>query len=663
MSSPAALLRSRTLDLSSGAYLERADTRESETEHFLQGLFSRVPRPNIGRARRVARFVANVNAAEAVIQTRDSAGLIAELRRASAAARAEGFTDAVLVNAFAAVREASRRVLGMRHHDVQLIGGWTLLNGMIAEMQTGEGKTLVATLAACAAAATGAATHVVTVNDYLAERDAETNRPLYEALGLTVGTVLQDMTPQQRRQMYCRDVVYVSNKEVVFDYLKDRIALGSTLESQLLLRRLYQSGSAAMPIMRGLHYAIVDEADSVLVDEARTPLIISETEPDEQSAGPYVTALEVAAQLRDPEHFVLTRSRQLWLTPSGQSAVRELTRGRGDLWRSALWRDELIQKALSALRSFQRDQHYIVVDGKVQIVDEFTGRVMPDRSWEQGLHQMIETKEGCELTGKRRTLSRMTYQRFFRRYLRLSGMTGTAEEIRAELRGVYGLPVMRIPTHRPPKRKRLADRCWGESATRWSTVALRAVEIAGTGRAVLIGTRSVEASERLAQEFSSRGITHNVLNARQDQQEAAIVAEAGHPGRITIATNMAGRGTDIKLEASVRERGGLHVILTEFNESGRIDRQLFGRCARQGDPGTVEAAVSLKDDIFLTHAARLTRLAAWWAGAGAIPGWITGLLVRAAQRTAGVSNLRVRMATVKEDRKLQRLLAFSGDAN
>src|SRR5882672_7992642 len=598
MSSPAALLRSRTLDLSSGAYLERADTRESETEHFLQGLFSRVPRPNIGRARRVARFVANVNAAEAVIQTRDSAGLIAELRRASAAARAEGFTDAVLVNAFAAVREASRRVLGMRHHDVQLIGGWTLLNGMIAEMQTGEGKTLVATLAACAAAATGAATHVVTVNDYLAERDAETNRPLYEALGLTVGTVLQDMTPQQRRQMYCRDVVYVSNKEVVFDYLKDRIALGSTLESQLLLRRLYQSGSAAMPIMRGLHYAIVDEADSVLVDEARTPLIISETEPDELSTAPYVTALEVAAELRDPEHFVLTRSRQLWLTPSGQSAVRTLTQGRGELWRSALWRDELIRKALSAIHSFQRDQHYIVVDGKVQIVDEFTGRVMPDRSWEQGLHQMIEAKEGAEITGQRKTLSRLTYQRFFRRYLMLAGMTGTAAEVAPELRRIYDLDVVKIPTNKPSRRRRQADTCWRTHDERWAAVAERAIELSKAGRSVLIGTRSVEASERLGALLAARGVAHTVLNARQDKEEAAAVAQAGKAGRITVATNMAGRGTDIRPDPEVLERGGLHVILTEFHESSRIDRQLFGRSGRQGEPGTVEAMVSLEDELF-----------------------------------------------------------------
>jgi preprotein translocase subunit SecA len=297
----------------------------------------------------------------------------------------------------------------------------------------------------------------------------------------------------------------------------------------------------------------------------------------------------------------------------------------------------------------------------VQIVDEFTGRVMPDRSWEQGLHQMIEAKEGCELTGKRRTLSRMTYQRFFRRYLRLGGMTGTGTEISTELRRVYGLEVMRIPTHLPPRRTRLPDRCWLRDAERWVSVADRAEQVAAEGRAVLIGTRSVQASERLAAEFAARGLAHAVLNARHDKEEADIVAQAGQPGRITIATNMAGRGTDIKLSSLVRDGGGLHVILTEFNESRRIDRQLFGRCARQGDPGTIEAAVSLEDELFRRYSPRLTGLVARSCGRGAlVPGWLAALLVYSGQRTASASNLRARMATLREDRKLERLLSFSG---
>jgi preprotein translocase subunit SecA len=469
------------------------------------------------------------------------------------------------------------------------------------------------------------------------------------------------MTPQQRREIYGRDIVYVSNKEIVFDYLKDRIALKEVSRPHLLLRRLYLRRSSADPILRGLQYAIVDEADSVLIDEARTPLIISETESDADAGTLYDTALEVARQLRPAEHFTLSRARELWMTPEGRGTIQKLTCGKVDLWRSTLWREELVHKALSALHCFHRDEHYIVVDNKVQIVDEFTGRVMPDRSWEQGLHQMIEAKEGCELTGKRRTLSQMTYQRFFRRYLKLSGMTGTAAEIRPELRRVYRLEVMRIPTHRPTRRERLPDRCWARSESRWVSVAERSREVAESGRAVLVGTRSVEASERLAAALTSRGISHTVLNARQDKQEAQIVAQAGQPGRITIATNMAGRGTDVKLDEIVRQRGGLHVILTEFHESARVDRQLFGRCARQGDPGTVEAAVSLEDELFTVHSPLLVRLAARFAdNDGLIPGWLTRILRGHAQRRAATHNLQIRMATLAQERRLRRLFGFSG---
>lgn len=662
MSNPTAFLRDGRAQLGDGVYLECTDAVLSEVEHFLRGAASRLPRLRSVRPGRLARFIAAVQSAENATQSHDLPGVATLLRRAGARARAEGLSDEVLAQAFAAVREASRRLLGMRHFDVQLIGGWALVNGMIAEMQTGEGKTLAATLAACTAAAAGAATHIVTVNDYLAHRDAEELRPLYEGLGLSVGAVLQDMSVEERREVYRRDIVYVSNKEIVFDYLKDRIALRDTRQAQLLLRRLTSRARGAEPILRGLHYAIVDEADSVLADEARTPLIISETEADADAQALYRTALDVASQLDGSQHFMLSRNRELWLTPSGRAAALSLARDRGEVWRSTLWREDLVQKALSALYCFHRDRHYIVADGKIQIVDEFTGRVMPDRSWEQGLHQMIEAKEECELTGQRRTLSRITYQRFFRRYLRLCGMTGTAAEIRPELRLVYGLEVLRIPTRLPSQRKRLPDVCWVRADARWRSVAAQARQVAESGRAVLIGTRSVEASERLSAEFSSLGIAHTVLNARHDTSEAEIISQAGQAGRITIATNMAGRGTDIKLDALVRECGGLHVILTEFNESRRVDRQLFGRCARQGDPGSAMAAVSLEDELFRRYAPRLTRWTARAADrAGVVPGWLTRLLVKISQRAASADNLRIRMATLREDRRLQRLLGFSGE--
>jgi preprotein translocase subunit SecA len=320
-----------------------------------------------------------------------------------------------------------------------------------------------------------------------------------------------------------------------------------------------------------------------------------------------------------------------------------------------------MQKALSAVHCFHRDRNYIVAENKVQIVDEFTGRVMPDRSWEQGLHQMIEAKEGAEITGQRKTLSRLTYQRFFRRYLLLAGMTGTAAEIAPELRRTYDLDVVRIPTHKPGRRRYLANSCWRTHEERWAAVADRAVELSQAGRAVLIGTRSVEASERLGTLLAARGVEHTVLNARQDKEEAAAVAQAGKAGRITVATNMAGRGTDIRPDPAVLESGGLHVILTEFHESPRIDRQLFGRSARQGQPGTVEALVSLEDELFLRFAPLLRALCVKAAAkTGKLPDRLLRLLVWRVQDRAERYNRGIRLSTMKQDKKLQAALGFAG---
>jgi preprotein translocase subunit SecA len=341
--------------------------------------------------------------------------------------------------------------------------------------------------------------------------------------------------------------------------------------------------------------------------------------------------------------------------------MRELSAGLTGVWTSALWRHELLQKALTALWCYRRDQHYIVQDGKVEIVDEFSGRVMPDRSWESGLHQIIEAKEGCEITGQRKTLSRMTYQRFLGRYLLLCGMTGTAAEVMPELKRVYDLEVYTIPTHVPSRRERLANQFSITAEERWQAVVKRAIELSQIGTAILIGTRSVEASENLSARFHERGIVHAVLNARNDREEAEIVAQAGQSGRITIATNMAGRGTDIKPSDEVVEIGGLHVILTEFHESARVDRQLFGRSARQGQPGTVEAMVSLDDDLFIRYAPLLLNIARRVSiTQGKPPLWLLNLLVDYAQMAAERHNAGIRTATLKQDRKLQSLLAFAG---
>ncbi len=664
MANVGALTTARAIEVSSGVYLERRDSAEHAAEEWLRGLLARLHDLRSHR-KRINGVVTTARQAEPALQALTDAELRSRFQACGRGMRQTGFTDEALARSMAAVREASRRSLGMRHHDVQLIGGWALLQGWVAEMATGEGKTLVAALSAGAAASSGAAVHVVTVNDYLAERDAQQNAPLFAFLGLSIGIIKADMDLTQRRAQYACDVVYVSNKELVFDYLKDRIATRGVLHAHLKLRELAQvQGAGSTPstvLLRGLHVAIVDEADSVLIDEARTPLIISETQPDDMGPALYNQALDFGRRMLPGTHFQMGTDRQLWLNPQAETDLAAWSRDQGGVWTSAIWRKELIQKALTALHCFHRDQHYILADNKIQIVDEFTGRVMPDRSWERGLHQMIEAKEGADITGQRKTLSQMTYQRFFRRYLLLCGMTGTAREIAVELKSTYDLRVLRIPTHQPPRRIRLPDSCHASDALRWQAVAARAVEVSRQGRPVLVGTRSVEASEKLSALLASQEIAHTVLNARQDQGEAEAVAQGGEAGRITVATNMAGRGTDIKLAPGVDGRGGLHVILTEFHESARVDRQLFGRSARQGNAGSAQAVVALGDELFTRYAWPLSLLARRWAlKDSALPAWLIRGMVWLGQNRAERRNRRIRLETVKQDNKRLEAMGFTG---
>jgi preprotein translocase subunit SecA len=423
-------------------------------------------------------------------------------------------------------------------------------------------------------------------------------------------------------------------------------------------------------VMRGLAFCIVDEADSVFIDEARTPLILSAQNQAATGREDFDRALALAARMDPALHYTLDeRTRRVRLLPAAYDwlddvVATEFGVDSGDpVWSSPRRREELLQQALAARAFYMLDRHYVIAEGKVQIVDESTGRVMPDRAWERGLHQMIEAKEGVELTGQRETLARITYQRLFRRYVRLAGMTGTAMEVSPEIHRVYGLDVVRVPLHRPLQRKMLGVRCLPDGAAKWQAVAdqARAQAIDGA-RPVLIGTRSVQASEQLSAVLTARGIEHVVLNAKQDQGEANIVAQAGQAGRVTVATNMAGRGTDIALGPGVAERGGLHVILTEYNESRRIDRQLLGRCARQGDPGSAEIIVALDDELFATQVPRLAHALAARPAVRqrGVPRLAIELLRRLAQRRAEHHNRDVRMQNLKQDRQLAKLLAFSG---
>jgi preprotein translocase subunit SecA len=566
--------------------------------------------------------------------------------------------DTLQPRVFALVHVAVERHLGLRYHPVQLAGGRALTGRRIVEMATGEGKTITAVLPAVAAALAGRPVHVVTVNDYLAERDANRLRPVFAALGLTVGLVRQGDEPAARRQAYAADVTYVTNKELTFDYLKDRIATAASRgDARHKVASLFGDARGGL-LLRGLHVAVVDEADSVLIDEARTPLIISAEHRKEGLAEMAERALGIARELTVRDHFIVDpAARTLLLTSSGRDMIAQRSEGHAGLFRARQAREQFLTQALTALNLFERDRHYIVADGKVQIVDEYTGRVMPDRSWEQGLHQLVEAKEGVELTGTRETLARITYQRFFNRYLQLSGMTGTAAEVAGELRAVYGLRVIRLPPNRKLRRRNLGSRLLPDAASKWTEVASRARHFMDSGRPLLIGTQSVEASEALSAQLTAHGLSHVVLNARQDADEADVVARAGQTGRITVATNMAGRGTDIVLAPEIAEAGGLHVILTGYHDSTRIDRQLFGRAGRQGDPGSFESVVALDDELFQRFAPKLAATigkGGWFARLG----W--KLLRRAAQSAASRSHAQQRREQVLADERLDKGMGFAG---
>jgi preprotein translocase subunit SecA len=664
------ILQLRPGDLASGRpYIERDEREPPIHDRIALALWHGVLRPlarPLGVHRRSARaFVARVNAQAAELGAADDAALREQARVLRRRLRGEGFALEPVAQTFALAREAASRVIGQRHYDTQVLAGWWLLQGTLVEMATGEGKTFAATLPALTAALAGVATHVITVNDYLAARDAQSMGPLYQFFGLRAGAVVHGMPPAERRAVYAGDITYASNKELAFDYLRDRAALGdraSTLhlaaDSVLETRGDGRSGAT---VLRGLMYGIVDEADSVFIDEARTPLILSQMTDEGTLREPYERALSIAAALDEGIHFELEYSaRRVRMTDAGRDAADALDEESGESpFVSARARQEAVQRALAARHFYERDRQYVVVEGKVQIVDEATGRAMPDRAWERGLHQMIEAKEGLAVTGARETRARITYQRLFRRYLRLAGMSGTAAEVAAEIGRTYGPAVVRVPLHRPSRRVLLAPRCLHNAAEKWQVVAGRIEQVAGREqRPVLVGTRTVEASEQLSALLGERGVEHVVLNAKQDREEAAIVARAGEAGRVTVATNMAGRGTDIVLGPGVAERGGLHVILTEFHESPRIDRQLFGRCGRQGDPGSGEAIVALDDELFTSHAPWLVRTLR--RRGGDIAAHQLWLLRRVAQAVAGRRNRDAREGSLRQDRRFAQVLAFAG---
>ncbi|WP_286239689.1 preprotein translocase subunit SecA [Neptuniibacter halophilus] len=607
---------------------------------MLTGLFKKVfGSKNDRELKRMGRIVKAINALEVDLEKLTDEELKAKTVEFRQRLEEGASLDQILPEAFAAVREASKRVMGMRHFDVQMIGGMTLHDGKVAEMRTGEGKTLVATLAVYLNALPGEGVHVVTVNDYLASRDAEWMRPLYESLGLTVGVALSGQDPAAKRAAYAADITYGTNNEFGFDYLRDNMAF-----------------SIDEKVQRGFNFAVVDEVDSILIDEARTPLIISG--PAEDSSQLYIAINQLIPQLSrydgeiDPqddnqdisEHFAVDeKNRSVELTEAGHAAVEDMLAERGLLQEGeSLYAPQnlnLLHHVLAGLRAhhlFQRDVDYIVQNNEVVIVDEHTGRIMPGRRWSEGLHQAVEAKEGVSVQNESQTFASTTFQNYFRLYDKLAGMTGTADTEAFELRQIYGLDVIVIPTNKPIARKDENDLVYLTVEEKYEAIIKEIRACQEAKRPVLVGTASIESSELISTLLNKEKIEHNVLNAKNHGREASIIAEAGRPGAVTIATNMAGRGTDIvlggKLESElealenptdeqiaeltaawekrhqeVLDNGGLHIVGTERHESRRIDNQLRGRAGRQGDPGSSRFFLSLEDDLMRIFASDRVR--------------------------------------------------------
>ncbi len=578
-------------------------------------ILSRLLDPNEREIKRHLGVAQAINSLEDELKQLDDAALRARSEELRKRARDGEDLDDLFIEAFALCREASRRTIGLRHFDVQLVGGIVLHGGKIAEMKTGEGKTLVASLALYLNALPGKGVHLVTVNDYLARRDAGWMGPIYHALGMSVGinvgtagtyvydpeyvdethpdSRLQHLRPATKKEAYAADITYATNSELAFDYLRDNMA-----------RDLSQC------VQRELNYGIVDEVDSILIDEARTPHIISGQ--SEESTEKYYQYARWAARLTEGEDFeVDLKHKSASLTETGIAKMERWTGIKNIYDLENVIEAHQINQALKAKALFLRDRDYLVKDAEVLIVDEFTGRTMPGRRWSDGLHQAVEAKEGIKVQQEQKTIATITVQNYFRQYDKLAGMTGTAMTEAEEFHKIYGLDVVVIPTHRPMVRSDSPDVIYKTEKSKFEAVIDEIVDLNQQGRPVLVGTVSVEKSERLSKMLERRGIRHNVLNAKQHEREAAIVAEAGQPKAVTIATNMAGRGTDIVLGQGVTDVGGLHIVGTERHESRRIDNQLRGRAGRQGDPGSSKFFISLEDDlmkIFGPAADRIGRL-------------------------------------------------------
>ncbi|PID59322.1 MAG: hypothetical protein CSB44_13030 [Gammaproteobacteria bacterium] len=592
----------------------------------------------------------------------DFAPILAEIERASMVEEdriavlrerlsRDGFERDVLVALFGTLVQAVRRHCGFELHPEQLFAGWAMLHRSLVEMQTGEGKSVTACLPAIAAALAGMPVHVISVNDYLVTRDSEAFKALYAHFGLSVRAVVEGMDEEARRDAYAADVVYCTNKQLAFDYLRDRCrrgnggrarpgSLGECLSS-------LTGSETGMPLLRGLCFAVVDEADSVLIDDASTPLVLAEARGAERQAATEASvALGIARALVQNRHFMLRRDiSQVVLTDTGEDSVRRLTERLDGVWRFERYRMERVRQALAALHLYRRDRHYLVQAGKVLLVDESTGRAMPERRLQHGLHLMLEIKERAESGDDHDVIDAISFQDFFNRYHALSGMSGTLREAAVELADIYALQVVSVPTHLPARLDVLPASFHATRREQLAAAMSLVEERHARGQPVLIGTRSVAFSEEVSRCLATCDLDHSVLNARQDADEAGVIAMAGAPGAITVATGMAGRGTDIRIGPKAEALGGLHVLNLELNASIRVDRQLFGRAARQGRPGSGQSVLCLEDEMLRDHLSAPLR-ALLVRASGALP--------RVTARLAGLATGLVRRHVAARERTRRR---------
>ena len=662
-----------------GDYPERRISRQRLAERCAAALRHGSDRLADGvgalRCRSDARWLAHVHAAQDKLALLEDSLALQSVR---AALLRHGLSPATLAQALGLASMAARRCLGLQPFDTQLIAARAVLDNRLAEMATGEGKSLAVALAAAVGALAGMPVHVVTANDYLVARDAQRAQPLYAALGLSVGWVLGGGDSAARQSAYACDITYITAKELVFDYLRDALSAAPPAAGEPQRRRRdaltqplarLQATGAAPALLRGLCLAIVDEADAILIDEARVPLILSESAGATPAQDHAKQALSFALTLREGADFQLDGAAMAAsLTGAGSRRLDDAAAALADAcaspaWRNRAHREHSIATALAALHLYQRDRHYLVRDAKVQIIDAGTGRVAEGRVWSQGLQQLIEIKEGCVPTSPMATVAQLTYQRFFPRYVRLGGLSGTLSEARSELMTTYGLSVRRVPLRRRCQRKVGSTRLFASDDALWSAVVERVLQLQRSARPVLVATDSVADAQALAHRMTLRGLSPAVLNARNDHEEALVVARTGQRGAITVTTNMAGRGTDIELGPGVAQLGGLHVICCQLNSARRIDRQLAGRAARQGDPGSVETLLSLDGALLaraLPAAVPEPLREPFRRCVAALPSWAARMLARWPQKAEEQSQRVQRRRLIEHDERCERQLGFGG---